>query len=327
MSKHHLRKDNICENCGLTVAERFCTHCGQENVETRQTFGHLVRHFMEDLTHYESNVWKTVKYLLFRPAYLTKSYLSGKRMTYVPPVKLYIFISFIAFFLPGILPDLNKTHKDKDIIHNTRITSDGLEAEPNADELNATPKATPVINGYSTERQYDSVQNNLPELLKDHGIKRFFSKKLLRVNGLSEEEKKEKIRERMFHNFPKVLFLYLPLFAFIVWLFHGKKRWFYFDHAIFTLHYFSFILLMTTIFNILGALIPWHFIIDEISLSFIIYPAVFIWAAYYFYRGHRKLYNEKRAVSAFKSTVILFINTSLFLIFLFAFAMFTLFTV
>jgi hypothetical protein len=30
----------------------------------------------------------------------------------------------------------------------------------------------------------------------------------------------------------------MPIF--FLWLFHNKKRWYYFDHGIFTLHYFSF---------------------------------------------------------------------------------------
>src|SRR5690606_28206355 len=80
--------------------------------ETRQSFGHLVAHFAEDFTHYDSGFWKTIKHLLFRPARLTKEYLMGKRQEYVPPVKLYIFISFITFLLPALLPDFNKSKEN-----------------------------------------------------------------------------------------------------------------------------------------------------------------------------------------------------------------------
>jgi hypothetical protein len=36
---------------------------------------------------------------LFKPAALTKAYLAGQRLTYLAPFRLYIFISFITFFV------------------------------------------------------------------------------------------------------------------------------------------------------------------------------------------------------------------------------------
>jgi hypothetical protein len=99
MSKSPLRKDKTCLNCRYVVENRFCPNCGQENTDTRKTFYHLFVHFFEDLTHYENAFWKTIKNLLFKPAALTKEYLSGKRLSYLAPIRLYIFISFITFFL------------------------------------------------------------------------------------------------------------------------------------------------------------------------------------------------------------------------------------
>lgn len=51
---------------------------------------------------------------------------------------------------------------------------------------------------------------------------------------------------------PKAIFIYLPFFAFFMWLFHSKKKWYYYDHGIFTLYYFSFILIMSICFMILS---------------------------------------------------------------------------
>ena len=62
-------------------------------------------HFFEDLTHYENAFWRTIKNLIFKPSALTKEYLSGKRLSYLAPVRLYIFISFLTFFIISIFPD------------------------------------------------------------------------------------------------------------------------------------------------------------------------------------------------------------------------------
>ncbi len=103
MSKNLLRKDKTCLNCRHVVENRFCPNCGQENIETRKTFYQLFVHFFEDLTHYENAFWKTIKNLLLLPSTLTKEYLSGKRLSYLAPVRLYIFISLITFFLISVL--------------------------------------------------------------------------------------------------------------------------------------------------------------------------------------------------------------------------------
>ena len=99
MSKEKLRIDKNCLNCQQTVKHRYCPHCGQENTEITKSFHHLFTHFFEDLTHYDSSFWKTIIYLFFKPAALTKEYLSGKRLSFLAPIRLYIFISFITFFL------------------------------------------------------------------------------------------------------------------------------------------------------------------------------------------------------------------------------------
>jgi len=319
MAKHHLRKDNHCENCGRMVEERYCTHCGQENVETRQTFGHLVRHFLEDLTHYESNFWKTIKYLLFRPAYLTRTYLEGKRMMYVPPVKLYIFISFVAFFLPGVMPDLNDTYeRDTLVLRQRAQLREQLDSLDNAGGQQT--QVTGTVNGYSSEHQYDSAQVSLSVSKRDGPVKQFFTRKMLRLyTNLSKEEAKEHFKESFGHHFPKALFVYLPLFAFIVWLFHGKKRWYYFDHAIFTLHVFSFLLLLITLFGLIGRLIPWHYIVEPDIVSLILFVTGWIWSVYYYYRAHRKLYMETRGISFLKASLILLVNTLVFLLLFIAF--------
>lgn len=108
MSKSKIRNDKACLNCRYVVENRFCPNCGQENTDTRKTFHHLFVHFFEDLTHYENAFWPTIKNLIFKPAALTKEYLSGKRLTYLAPVRLYIFVSFITFLIITLFSSENE---------------------------------------------------------------------------------------------------------------------------------------------------------------------------------------------------------------------------
>src|SRR5579859_1546462 len=97
MSGHHLRHDKTCLNCGHLVEERFCTHCGQENLEPKESVGHIVGHFFADITHFDSKLFTTLKDLILRPGFLTREYVAGRRMSYLNPIRMYVFSSAVFF--------------------------------------------------------------------------------------------------------------------------------------------------------------------------------------------------------------------------------------
>ncbi|HEX8783696.1 MAG TPA: DUF3667 domain-containing protein, partial [Steroidobacteraceae bacterium] len=87
-----------CDNCGAAVSGHFCAACGQRLEAPVQSLLHFTREATEDLTHADSRLWRTIGALLFRPGYLTREFLAGRRARYLPPVRLYLVIS-VAFFL------------------------------------------------------------------------------------------------------------------------------------------------------------------------------------------------------------------------------------
>ncbi len=95
------RKEKDCLNCGAIVQGRFCQICGQENIEPKESFWHLLTHFMYDITHFDGKFFSTLKYLLFRPGFLSHEYLRGRRASYLHPIRMYVFTSaffFLVFF-------------------------------------------------------------------------------------------------------------------------------------------------------------------------------------------------------------------------------------
>lgn len=311
MSHHKLREDKTCQNCGYVVRKRFCPKCGQENIETRQSFHYLFTHFIEDLVHYDGSFWKTLKYLLFKPGVLTKEYLEGKRKRYVAPVKLYIFVSFFVFFVGGIISKLTTTDTtindqsiDYGIIKVTQPQKvpDSLKNEDNRFKFNL--------------KAYDSIQASLPEYERDSGIKRTLQRKVAEnQDKYTGEEFMKRFSEIFTANFQKFLFFYMPVFAFFLWLFHSKKKWYYFDHGIFTLHYFSFILLSFFIaFSVINPIsnLFSHWTIKVLAglSKFVLYLWVFI----YFFKALRKVYGYSRVATFFRGMFLSFVNMIFFII-------------
>lgn len=313
MSKHSIRENKTCSNCGKFVAQNFCPHCGQENTEVRHSFIYLVKHFVSDLLHYDNSFWSTIKRLLFSPATLSQVYIAGKRKLYVDPIKLYIFISFMAFFIPGILPDKSddkSSHMDLEL---------GVLSLP----VVGTDKVTGHVTEYTVETvaQLDSLDEikNIPS--RTYYITKFG----LKTFEIQDSDKREKIQDFILHNLSKVLFIYMPIFAFWLWLFHNKKKFLYFDSAIFTLHYFSFLLLIITILNILNSIIEWCAISSIISG--LLSTAVFFYSVFYFFRAHRRFYGEKRLIANLKGSVILSIDIFLILVIFVIYALLAVFMV
>ena len=325
MGHQKLRENKTCLNCNYVVENKFCPNCGQENTETRQSFHYLFTHFIEDLTHYDGSFWKTIKGLLFKPGYLTKTYLEGKRKKFVPPVKLYIFISFVTFFLPTLLPgpSLIKFNEKKDVEkQEVKTTKEEVnkESEKGLKEMN--DEVEEELSGIDLPNrpriknltQLDSIQKNSQKAEKLSDFEYSATKKIIKIlKSKNRAELWNKAMESFVHTLPKVLFLYMPIFAFFLWLMHDKKKWYYFDSGVFTLHYFSFLLLVITIgmlFNWIMDLTPYGSILSNLYNL-----AAMFYMFFYFFRAHSNFFGEHKAISRLKSFVLFFINMFLISIF------------
>ncbi|AXP79424.1 hypothetical protein CJ739_326 [Mariniflexile rhizosphaerae] len=351
MGKEALRQDKTCLNCNYFVKERFCQNCGQENTETRKSFYHIFSHFFKDFTHYDNAFWRTIYNLLFKPAALSKAYMSGKRLYYLNPFRLYIFISFFTFFIISVFPNkaaeikiatneksINQPYYPSiDSLHIEARGIDGLTkigviSQKSNDTIKELLKETNEINskgiinlGFKNINELDSLEKSGAKNIKVNSVKNYFLKKWLTVE---EEHTEEEIfmafSESFKHNFPKVLFIYMPIFAFILWLFNNKKKYYYFDHAIFTLHYFSFLLIMILVLFFIDKLKPllsispvlgWaHFSLKTVGILFMFY---------YFFPAHRLFYGDKFFLSFVKSASVYLINLFVFSAILVLFSLYT----
>lgn len=311
MSHPNLRKEQDCLNCGAYVPDRYCSHCGQENIETKAPYHYLIQHFVEDFTHYDGQFFDTFKVLLFRPGLLTEVYLKGKRLLYVSPVKLYIFISFITFFIPPLIGSLVEHRETLSINFEDENGVEGDFAQYIKQEL----------------LMIDRKEKNLTFL--DQIIYKPLAEKYIELHekGFNKEQISDRIIESFLHNLPRALFLYLPLFAFIMWFFHNKKVWYYSDHGVFTLYFFSLILLLSMFSIIEGYLNDsimktsigdiWMFVFDIFDYIVVLYLIG------YFFLALRKVYQERWSVILIKGSLILVLSTFTFMILLMTMTVFS----
>lgn len=106
MSKQR-RKGSECFNCHtpFTQNENYCPNCGQENHSRQASTRMLLDDFLKDYIAFDSKLFKSVVPLLTKPGFVTMEFLNGKRQKYIPPIRVFIFLSFIYFGLTYLLSD------------------------------------------------------------------------------------------------------------------------------------------------------------------------------------------------------------------------------
>ena len=88
-----------CPNCGTILLGNHCHECGQKRIHHNEL---AVKRFLgrviNDFTDLESNkVFRTLSAMILRPGLLASEYLSGRRGSYLGPLKLYLTFSALYF--------------------------------------------------------------------------------------------------------------------------------------------------------------------------------------------------------------------------------------
>lgn len=91
-----------CPNCGARFDGPYCAHCGQERDTHRRTVGHLLHDFFEDILSFDSRILRTARALVSQPGELSCAFRDGRTRAYVPPIRLYFFVTLLFFLILSV---------------------------------------------------------------------------------------------------------------------------------------------------------------------------------------------------------------------------------
>ncbi len=348
MSHSKERTEKNCLNCNAEVLGRYCHVCGQENIEINETAWHLVTHYFSDLFHFDGKFFRTLSLLVRRPGFLSKEYMTGRRASYLNPVKMYVFTSALFFIIFFTFTNLEDARIGEITINDkTSSVIDKMDSSKFADftrEINrkdSKPDIPMTRAEYATYRdsvkrfsglnltdkhyrskgEYDSV---LASGKKKHNwFERQLIYRQIRINEKYHNNVGmvlQSFREKLLHSLPQMIFISLPLFALLLKLYYIRhKKIYYVNHAIFTVHFFIFLFItMMVLFGIskLDDQLKWG-VFD--FLSFLIYLGLF----FYEYKALRKFYLQRRAKTILKFFLL---NISFFIVLILLFAVFVFFS-
>jgi len=219
----------ICLNCEEPLQGKYCSSCGQENIPENVHLKTVFSDVIDDYFTIDSKIITSLVPLLFRPGFLSLEYFAGRRVRYVKPFRIYILSSLLFFFLFFMNQGSFVDSTDAELPPNVLTQPDSLVT---AMDLDSTISSNSFNFTIDDEADADSTELS--------AFERFLVKRTERFEDMDDEEMDAGFSSFFRNNIPKVMFVLLPVFAGLLKLFFRKKRPYYLEHFIFSLHLHSF---------------------------------------------------------------------------------------
>lgn len=328
-----------CKNCENTYKNgfHFCPHCGQK-ANDELTMGVLFYNTISNYFSFDARFFKSYMPLMFRPGYLPNKFIEGKRLLYLHPAQMYLFISVVFFFLftmitrdavqkfdTDLKKGFDKTHaiatksktlldsvEEKELVNTLKENNSVVDIKDykGFDSILKANNDQPFVNSSFdfNEKEIDSlIAMEAPDsaVLKTMGLNDdagFFKRKLYsQALKFYKQRSGGSILQAFIDTIPISMFILLPIFALLLKLFYYRKGRFS-HHLVFTFYFFSFLFM---VFSLL-ILADVSFTLSGLVISLVVFSTFF-----YLFLAVKNFYKQGYFLSFIKSSIICFLFLSL----------------
>lgn len=240
-------REGDCANCGTPLRGPYCHQCGQRARDRIAPLGPVLKDLLSETFNFDTRVFRTLAPLLTQPGRLTKEYIAGRRAEYVPPLRLFVFSSFVLFLLLGI-------------VGNWAINDSPSPRAAPLDTLSAPKGDTTRAVGVDLESgsaldmspaAHDSLAKLADSLRQQGTLSAQFEYAM--INGsLQAASNPERFIQSAVGRLSGLSFLMLPIFALILKLLYLRTGRFYVGHLIFGLHVHAFLFILLIVVTLLS---------------------------------------------------------------------------
>jgi hypothetical protein len=297
------QKATHCLNCGFDLQDaNYCPECGQANTDRKLTLWQFIRDFVDDYFTFDSRFFHSVGPLITKPGHITREYLDGRRIRYILPLRLYLFTTFLFFFIIAINSKWNKepavSQVQKVASRMSAASMDTVSAVFQQHSTEISPELQSLILESMEAAQNEAAKPDSSNIQisfgdSDKSNNRFVKYLTGKARYLQSKgsEGGDILFKEMVNQIPKIMFILLPLFAFFLKLLYFRRKMLYVEHLIFSLHYHTFAFLVL----ILAVIFPKWFIIIPVILLILVQM----------FRALRKVYQQSIIKTIFKMWILL----------------------
>lgn len=250
-----------CANCGAPLRGPFCFRCGQRNRERIAPLTTILIDLLSETLNFDTRFFRTLRRLLLHPGRLTNEYIAGRRAGYVPPLRLFVFSSFVLLLLLGFasnwaLSDLPTGTRSAQSTVSTPLGADTTLADTSA-------QVSAVRLNTDTTGDGESAFINLPASVRDTLVQVADSLrrqpdtsaqfKFALLNGvLQATDSPQHFVQTVVGRLSGLAFLMLPVFALLLKLLYIRSGRLYIEHLILGLHTHAFLFILLIVVTLLS---------------------------------------------------------------------------
>ena len=268
-----------CANCGVELLGPWCHACGQLGEDFHRSWIRLVGELVEGVFHMDGRLWRTLPDLVLRPGRLTRRYLDGHRAPHIPPLRLFLVVLLILFACGAISASFGPVNiKQAALTPAQRADAERALAKAKAGRLSEAERqalrrelqaARPhFIEMTPAEREAAKAQVDRLHLSSAVRAQQGGESAASVMDWLREHlqrviDRPEEFKLQLEAWGERFAFLMLPISAMILSaLFIFQRRFYVFDHLIFSMHSISFLGLLISVIMLLSILGDWSILLS-----------------------------------------------------------------
>ena len=262
-----------CPNCDTVVNGPFCSTCGQSQKNLNKQIWTLTGELLDDVVRLDSRVVRTLGALIFKPGFLTREYFLGRRARYSPPVRLYLIVSFLFFFLMPALNELNQA---------LRTSGTEIQVIDEGEENELATEFSGLRFDWLTEEENEALEARLEQQVR-------------KTVALAREEPTQLYRELMDY-MSAVMFFMLPVFAMFLKLTYVGSGVYYAEHLLLAVHNHCFLFITLMMSSVLDTMAqtPVALVTEPID------GLLLLWIPIYMFLSLRTVFQESVTATVIK---------------------------
>lgn len=276
---------NPCKNCNTPLTGEYCHQCGQQDKQSIRSVSAVVGDLFGELGHWDSRFYRTLIGLFLKPGFLSSEFMEGRHASYVPPLRLYFFISLISFMVLTPLINFNDTQPIAESGQSeTQISGDDVNESIESSALELKVGDIPWLNEEQTQTLEQKLEfmRQTPEL---------FAQKLISMT-------------------PQMMLLMLPFWALYLKILYLFSHRYYLEHLTVALHTHAFLLLSLMLLSAIGyATNP---LIENFGWTWLIRPSDWLdyslvgWMFTYLLLTQKRFYQQEWGLTIVKFLACIF---------------------
>ena len=284
-----------CLNCGKPLLGNYCGTCGQEAKDFRRPFFKLSIEAIQSLFELDGRAFRTLFFLLTKPAHLSKEYFSGRRVQYTPPLRLFLVISVSFFLLVSFYTSILSVEEalNPDVSGSSDERSDEesiiLGSDEDGEGDNALEEILSFVENINLPFLDDQSNANLRKVMSAQAE--------ANLNTLADNP--TEFARGYLEYITVFMLLMIPLLAFIQKLIYLRTGHYYAEHLVLTLHNHAFIIFVVFVNSLTGMVEESQVPVLNTLFGFL-GAAIYIWMWVYLFLSLKNYFQQGYGITLLK---------------------------